>query len=66
MLSVGLFVNGHEIDRIDLVNQGQKNKKGETKYLLQQRYTIWHKRQDGARILALKALDYLIQKGELS
>ena len=60
MLSIGLFVNGREIDRVDLVNQCKKNKKGETLYLLNNKFKIWHKREDGARVLAKKSLDYLI------
>jgi len=60
MLSIGLFVNGQCIDRIDLVNRGKKNKKGETLYLLNSKFKIWHKREDGARILAQKSLNYLI------
>lgn len=60
MLSIGLFINGREIDRIDLVNQCKKNKKGETLYLLNSKFKIWHKREDGVRVLAKKSFDYLI------
>lgn len=59
MLSIGLFINGRIIDRINLVNQGKKNKKGETLYLLNDKFKIWHKREDGARVLAEKSLKYL-------
>ena len=61
MLSIGLFINGRIIDRINIVNKIKKNKKGETKYLVDNKWVIWHKRKDGARILAKKVLDYLIK-----
>lgn len=61
MLTIGLFVNGRIIDRIDIVNKIKKNKKGQTKYLVDNKWVIWHKRSDGARILAKKVFDYLIK-----
>jgi len=61
MLSIGLFINGKIIDRINIVNKIKKNKKGETKYLIDNKWIVWHKREDGARILSKKVLDYLIK-----
>lgn len=60
MLSIGLFVNGELIDRINIVNHIKKNKRGETLYLINEKYKIYHKRRDGARELARKALARLL------
>jgi len=62
MLSIGLFVNGGLIDRINIVNRAKKNSRGETLYLIDKKYKIWHKREDGARELARKALAKLLFK----
>lgn len=61
MLTIGLFINNRIIDRINIVNQLKKNKKGETKYLIDDKWVIWHKREKGARILVQKVLTYLIK-----
>lgn len=60
MLSIGLFINGRLIDRINIVNKIKKNERGETLYLIDKKYKIWHIREDGARELARKALARLL------
>lgn len=60
MLSIGLFVNGRLIDRINIVNRRKKNKRRETLYLVDKKYKIYHKREDGARELARRALARLL------
>jgi len=60
MLSIGLFVNGRLIDRINIVNRVKKNSSGETLYLIDKKYKIYHRREDGARELARKVLVRLL------
>jgi hypothetical protein len=60
MLSIGLYINGKLIDIIDIVNT-MIIKKGLTKYLIDNKYIVWHRREDGARKLSYKVLQKLIK-----
>ena len=70
MLSIELFVDGELIDRVDVIDAGWKNKKGESLYNIilpcyemENKYQLWHKPSSGARSLARKALNELRKKG---
>lgn len=57
MITVAILINGQPIVAKNAVNQAEENEHGETKYLTDAGEVIWHKRSDGARVLAKKLLD---------
>ena len=66
MLRAKIYVNYDEIDDIQIVNQGKKNKKGETLYKVKddiKDYYIYHKREDGWEALLIQALTVGLKKG---
>ena len=65
MLRAKIYVNSDEIDDIQIVNQGKKNKKGDTLYKVKddiKDYYVYHKRENGweallMQVLTVKALE---------
>lgn len=56
MLEVNIEINKREIVSRKVVNQGEKDVDGRTKYLVDGEEVIWHRREDGAVELAQKVL----------
>jgi len=55
MMTIHIKINGLEKDVIRIVNQNVK-KDGYTRYLVNNKYDVWHKRSDGRLKLAMIAL----------
>lgn len=64
MITVSIAVNGEPIFARSARNQGEKNKKDETKYITDAGDVIWHKRSDKAIKLAKKMLDTIEEEME--
>jgi len=60
MLRAEIYINHKKIDEVRIVNQGKKNKKGETIYKVINEplsYYVSHKREEGWEKLLIKALE---------
>jgi hypothetical protein len=69
MLTIAAFINERIIARIDIVNAIKKNAKGDFLYhanisgSTKPKISVWHKREDGWGILAIKVLRKLMRQG---
>jgi hypothetical protein len=59
MITVAILINGNPIVARNATNQGVINENGETKYFTDSGEVIWHKKGDGAVVLAHKLLDLI-------
>jgi hypothetical protein len=57
VITVAILINGNPIVAKNAVNQGKKNKRGETAYKTDSGEIIWHPRDKGAVALAHALLD---------
>lgn len=63
MITVAILINGNPIVARNAINQGRTNESGDTEYLTDAGVTIWHKREDGAVVLAKRLLDEIKNDG---
>lgn len=59
MITVAILINGHPLVARNARNTGDINEDGQTKYTTDSGDTVWHKREDGAVVLAHKLLDLI-------
>jgi len=65
MITVAILINGNPIVAKNAINQRETNERGETKYLNDAGEIIWHKSEDGAKVLAIKLLESIKNDGDL-
>lgn len=63
MITVAILINGNPIVAKNAINQGRMNENDETEYLTDSGETIYHRREDGAVMLAQRLLDTIRNDG---
>ena len=57
MITIAILINGNPLLAINAINKSLENGDGQTLYLTTEGQKVWHKRSDGAVVLAKKLLD---------
>lgn len=63
MITVAILINGHPVVAKNAVNQSWQDAEGRTKYLTDSGEVLWHKRGEGAVVLAKALLDTIRNDG---
>jgi hypothetical protein len=62
MITVAILINGHPIIARSAVNELEKDDRGRDAYRVDDGSIIWHRREDGAVVLAKMMLDTIKEK----